>query len=384
MNDCHIYDRAMVLRNDDSNSETLIFKNNHLPKFDPSSLSMHFPRVENLILIQNAIENFCRNSSMVWGRLQFVKFFERELKLEEPFILPLSILQLHLELEMITEEAINGLPDNLFSLIVANTEIGRFNSVRFTREFSIRTLILWNCFLKIVEFDWFFLELEYLDMSHNSIETLQYIGKLPKLFNLNVSYNRLVEINDVYFVSMPLLHNLNLKHNNIHTLQPSSFRSSLNLNSVYLSFNEIWNVTIVLRNPEQNYTKVILNSSVLKVENETLIDANGVYILTWPSNKLKEKADMIVPEYSTDNATRQVVMEKVPNRFWEYLSYSLLTIFGLQLVIYVALKIKRRFTLVVRKKTKLVTTNPGFVPSYIEVLPKINREYVYDNVYSVP
>lgn len=93
---------------------------------------------------------------------------------------------------------------------------------------------------------------------------------------------------------------------------------------------------------------------------------------------------MIVPEYSTDNATRQVVMEKVPNRFWEYLSYSLLTIFGLQLVIYVALKIKRRFTLVARKKTKLVTTNPGFVPSYIEVLPKINREYVYDNVYSVP
>ncbi|OQV21729.1 hypothetical protein BV898_04307 [Hypsibius exemplaris] len=81
-----------------------------------------------------------------------------------------------------------------------------------------------------------YLQLSVLDVSHNSISSLDF-SQCPRLMRIDLSWNRLTALNESAFRGLNLLTHLNIAHNNIRQLLPAIFQPVSELTHLDLSEN---------------------------------------------------------------------------------------------------------------------------------------------------
>lgn len=340
-------DKIEFLPNYQNTTERLLIINNHLREFYYSKIFDNISNLKYLSLIKNKIEIIGLKVLSQWNKLHEVYIEEDQLIIKVPIYIPLSLKVLGLNLKMVAEKVINELPPTLDILNIANTLIGENNSLTITKKFKAQNIKFINCSLSDISLGRDnFPDLKYLDLSNNIIKSSVSIGAFPQLIRLNMSFNRIIEIKSNFW-NMTSLELLDLRHNKIRSIQPSSFKYNLKLKSVDLSYNELYHISLMLKDPEQNGFTITLTNTELTTRNNGHMDSNGVFIFHWSDDR--------------------------PSIVWG-ITYSLSACFAILLAIYACLRSRRTI-----KNDRLKNT-PMLEPKYTARMELFdgNEEHIYD------
>lgn len=179
---------------------------------------------------------------------------------------------------------------------------------------------------------WNMTNLEELDLSSNAIRNLHkrqfentslYILNLryneigsrldiiaPKLQQLDLSYNKLVNIDDIMFVSTKGITNLNLKGNGIRKIHHAAFAQLKDLKHIDLSFNDLEQVSslMFMANADLNTIRMNDNNRLSKLpldgfasERKQFIHVYLFDVSNCDLNELGEKTFSTMPEIVTLN-----------------------------------------------------------------------------------
>lgn len=173
---------------------------------------------------------------------------------------------------------------NLKNLHVENNDLRVVKSVDLQSHSSLEYINLAINFISQVEVNSFdqLTQLKHLNMSHNSLNGLQFFtifSQLTSLEVLDVSYNQILEIPSLQLFKMNNLKNLNVSNNFIEQIPEKSFAGLFSLKQLSLQNNKIMSIDANAFNQLFDLELLDLSSNKLKE-----LDPN---LLTIPSIKLK-------------------------------------------------------------------------------------------------
>lgn len=266
---------------------------NHVPNSFYKQMNSKYPELMNVSLINNGIEMIGQKMLSGWSKLRQLRIKESKLTIENSFDIPQSLKEIHLEVGKISKAVVQHLVDkNLEVFNVSNTFIGGRITLMFSKP-SIRNLILKNCSLS----DLFFMgeqleNLHFLDLSKNCFHDVfqNSLGILyPELRHLNVSYNKITELNLLFTWGMPALEMLDLQHNSIHAIDPHSFKNNPKLRTVDLSANQALNSIIIQKTIGQKNMQVIVRNFISEREHEDEACLVDDFVFYWCSSSSLER-----------------------------------------------------------------------------------------------
>lgn len=354
-----------------NNALNLECAHNHFPNAFYTQMNRKYPELTNVSLINNGIEVLGQKMLSGWTKLRQLRIEESELTIEKSFDIPRSLKEIHLEVGKISKEVVQHLVDeNLEVFNVSNTIIDDRVTLMFT-EPSVRILILKNCSLSDVFFmGEHLVNLHFLDLSKNCFYDIfqNSLGILyPKLRHLNVSFNKITELNPFFTLGMPALEVLDLQRNNIHTIDPHSFRNNPKLKTVDLSANQELHSIIIMKTIEQKYMQVIVRNYDSEKEQENEACLVDDFVFYWcSSSSVERECKCPTPIIETRDITH----------IWANISYGSL-IFNIILFVTCSTLI-----IIIIYKFKEKKTSPevgfdldtGYVPTYVADPSKIDDD----------
>lgn len=134
------------------------------------------------------------------------------------------------------------------------------------------------------------IQLEVLDLSQNYLysESIEYLLKNRALHHLNLAYNKLSELNERMFQQIYLLSNLDISFNDIEKISASCFWKQTHLLALNLSSNKLRDLQYDWFKNLQNLNALVLKKNNLKIlRNVVFSPLNRLQILDLSQNSIK-------------------------------------------------------------------------------------------------
>lgn len=132
--------------------------------------------------------------------------------------------------------------------------------------------------------------LEILDLSQNSLQSgsIENLFKNHNLQNLNLSHNKLSELNERMFNELELLSTLDISFNEIENISQSTFWKQKHLKTLNLSSNKLRDLQFDWFKNLENLNSLILRSNKLKIlRNHLFSPLNKLLVLDLSQNSIK-------------------------------------------------------------------------------------------------
>lgn len=178
-------------------------------------------------------------------------------------------------LSVLSGDSFQKLPE-LRDIDLANNQLSELPPRIFQSNALLENLSLQNNSLRIISQDIFkgLDHLRYLNLSHNSLTSSAALSSLTQIEILDISHNRLTELDVKLFSKFSALRELFLGNNLIHTIQMDSSKLGINLQVVDLSYNKLSYLGKIFEEASK--------LKVLKVDNNMIQDLES-FVLTCES-----------------------------------------------------------------------------------------------------
>ncbi|XP_015179489.1 PREDICTED: toll-like receptor 13 [Polistes dominula] len=267
-----ILDRSITTKNIEASSKMYLPYVTHLDLSDnnlealPEYIKTSFPRLTHLYLSDNNLRSF----NFIPPTTEYL-YLERNRAYVDLTIFPKNINGLFLN-------------DNKFNNFMKNYENLRILSIRncsdvlyyikYLNKGKLVDLDISSNRLNDIQIN-FFRDAKYLkrlSLDRNSLSSLSFLTHLVSLTNLSIAYNKLINIKSDFFVNLKNLQTLNLRGNRIENIDKDAFLNLRMLEKLDLAENNLSTLPVTWMN-----TLTGLRYLNLKSNSFSSIDSTSIY-----------------------------------------------------------------------------------------------------------